>query len=430
MSTKFYLRNPSATSQTTITVRTVWKNNQMSYSTGKKTLVSQWRIEDELVYKSHPSYSTLNTFLKKEKILVDEALTDFELTYGTSPDPKQFKKHLKDYRIKVSPEDISKLKEPIQTLYSLIDILIDQHKERLKNKGVALVHGSYCSTLKQTSKALNNFEKDVQFKVDFETIDLEFYHSFLEWCYTTKGYSVNYTGKLVKTIKRVMNEANDISITENLKHKSSKFVIPTEKVFNVYLDEEELHALYSLDLKEKKHLDIARDLFLVGCWTGLRISDVKRIKEHNVVSKDYVKIRTQKTGTDVEIPLNAKLKTILEKHDFKLPSMPDQNINEYIKTVCKMAGIEEPQTFEVLKNRKNVLETRKKFEMVVTHTARRSFATNRYEEGLDVITIMAITGHTTETSFMTYIKTQPKTFRKKLSEHYRKIGKHLKVISK
>lgn len=427
MSTKFYLRNPSAKSETSITVRIVWKDNQMSYSTGKKTLVKQWLTDDELVRKSHPSYSTLNTFLKKEKILIEEALTDFELTYGTSPDAKQFKKHLKDYRIKVSPKDLSTLEEPKETFYSLIELLIEQHSERLKNNGKEIKHGSYCTTLKQTSNVLKQFETDQGLKIDFDAINLNFYHDFIEWCYTVKQYSVNNTGKHIKTIKRIMSEADDIENVDISNYKPKKFIIPKEKVYNVYLNEDELDSIFKLDLSNQSHLSKARDLFLVGCWTGLRISDVKRIKERNIISKDYIKIRTQKTEKDVEIPLNAKLKTILERHNFKLPSMPDQNLNDYIKTVCLKAGIVEPQTYEVQKNRKKVWETKQKFELVSSHTARRSFATNRYEEGLDVITIMAITGHTTETSFMTYIKTKPQTFRKKLSEHYIKLGKHLNV---
>jgi len=428
MSTKFYLRNPSAESETSITVRARWKDNTLVYSTGKKVTPSDWNPKTSRVRKSVSNYSTLNSYLEREIILIRDGLVDFEKNYGKSPDAKQFKKYLADYRVEVSPKDVSALEEPKYTFYSLIDLLIEQHTKRLKNEGKELKHGTYCTTLKQTSNVLKQYQSDQAYKIDFDSIDLDFYYGFVEWCYTVKGYSVNNTGKHVKTVKRIMNEANELELTDNLKHKSKKFIIPKEKVYNVYLNEIELDELFRLDLSNQSHLSKARDLFLVGCWTGLRISDVKRVKEQNIISKDYIKIRTQKTEKEVEIPLNGNLKATLENYNYRLPSMPDQNLNDYIKIVCLKAGIVEPQTYEVQKNRKKVLVTKPKFEMVSSHTARRSFATNRYEEGLDVITIMAITGHTTQTSFMTYIKTQPKTFRKKLSEHYIKQGKHLKVV--
>jgi len=65
--------------------------------------------------------------------------------------------------------------------------------------------------------------------------------------------------------------------------------------------------------------------------------------------------------------------------------------------------------------------------MVTTHTARRSFATNMYKMGIPSITIMAITGHRTETAFLKYIKVTPQEHAEKMRDIWLNAGSHLKV---
>lgn len=427
MSTKFYLRNPSADSETSINVRTRWKNEVLVYSTGKKILPKDWNDEKQVVRKSHDDSTTLNDYLQREISLINQALTRFELDFGLIPTSKQFKPFLSTFRVNASPKDVKSIEEPEMDFYSLIQSMIEFQKKRIQNDGRSLTHGSYCTTLQQTSNVLKGFEETMSYKIDFDRIDLNFYTVFIDYCYEIRLYSVNNTGKHIKTIRAIMNEAIERELTDNLKFKSRKFKIPKEEVFNIHLNEDELEKLFSLDLTDKKHLDTARDLFLTGCWTGLRISDVRKINEQKVVSKDFIRIQTGKTEHDVEIPFNAKLRAILEKHSYNVPRMSDQKLNDYIKIVAEMAGLTNIETYTVQKNRKKVTETKPKYQMISTHTARRSFATNRYEEGLNLITIMSITGHKTQTAFMRYIKTDAATHRKKLKEHFIRTGQHLSV---
>ncbi len=426
MSTKFYLRNPQAQLETSINVRTRWKNELMVYSTGKKVRPRDWNENNQRVRKSNPQSTVLNDYLNKEIILISNGLTEFEKEFGTIPSPKQFKTFLKHYRLKSSPSDVASL-EPQKTFYSLIDEMIEHHELRLSNKGKAVKHGTYATTLNQTRNVLTEFEMYSQYKITFESINQDFYDLFVDWCFDEKEYSVNNTGKHIKTVRAIMNEANELELTDNMKHKSKKFKVLKEKVYNIYLTEEELDSLFHMDLSENKHLNTARDLFLAMCWTGLRVSDLRRIKLHHIIDEKFFRIETEKTEVDLEIPLNKKLHTILKKHNFELPQLSAQKVNDYIKIVCEIAGFDELQTFSVQKNRMKVLVKRPKYEMVSNHTARRSFATNRYKEGLQSITIMAITGHTTESAFMAYIKATPSDHRKQMEQHYIKQGMHLTV---
>ena len=95
---------------------------------------------------------------------------------------------------------------------------------------------------------------------------------------------------------------------------------------------------------------------------------------------------------------------ILEKYDYRLPKMAHQTLNHYIKVVAKMAGIDEPVTIQTTKGGIPVLETRPKYELVHSHTARRTGATLMYLAGMDAFNICSMTGHSSVAMLRRYIK--------------------------
>ncbi len=112
------------------------------------------------------------------------------------------------------------------------------------------------------------------------------------------------------------------------------------------------------------------------------------------------------------------MKSILEKYDYQLPRIPsNQKFNDYIKKVAELAGINEQITTEITKGGFKVMGTTEKFNLVTSHTARRSFATNAFLNDVPSIAIMKITGHKTESAFMKYIKMSAKDNAKKMQLH-------------
>jgi len=79
-------------------------------------------------------------------------------------------------------------------------------------------------------------------------------------------------------------------------------------------------------------------------------------------------------------------------------------MNRYLKELGEVAGIDEPVIITRTQGGEKVSETKRKFELISTHTARRSFATNAYKAGVPSLAIMTITGHKTEEAFMRYIQ--------------------------
>ena len=216
-------------------------------------------------------------------------------------------------------------------------------------------------------------------------------------------------------------EANIVDRLHNLNHIEHKgFVAINKASENIYLTEYELLKIYQLNITPElifekypnlsksqisskiRSMLIVRDRFLIGAYTGLRVSDFRRLNETNI--GDHIRIKTSKTGANVVIPIHPIIKEIIDNGFDANITVSDQKINQHIKEIAQLAGITE--TVLIHSNvagevkQKNI----EKYKLVCTHTARRSFATNAYKSGVPTIAIMKITGHTKETTFLKYIK--------------------------
>jgi integrase len=216
-----------------------------------------------------------------------------------------------------------------------------------------------------------------------------------------------------------MNEAVDRKLTANLQFKNKRFKNLEEHSESIYLSEDEIKELYDLDLAKSERLNKVRDLFIIGCYTGLRFSDLSQLRPENINELgNMVKIRTQKTDEVVIIPLNSYIKKILTKYGGNPPeAYSNQKMNEYLKDLGKEAKIKENIIVTATKGGIRQSETFKKWQLITTHTARRSFATNAYLNNVPTISIMKITGHRTEKAFLKYIRISQEDNANKLLNH-------------
>lgn len=168
-----------------------------------------------------------------------------------------------------------------------------------------------------------------------------------------------------------------------------------------------------------------RDLFIVGCYTGLRFSDFSQIKRENI-RNGMISLRTQKTNELVTIPVHPIVEEIMSKYKGKYanslpPAFANQIMNGYLKDIGKLAEFEESVLVSKTIGGKKVSQTFKKYELITTHTARRSFATNLFLQEFPAISIMKLTGHRSEKNFMNYIKMTPHQNAEKLRKHWERI---------
>ena len=245
------------------------------------------------------------------------------------------------------------------------------------------------------------------------------------------NYSPSYVSKVMDPIKSGLKWAqdrgaivhDDILLNKLPKYQSESWLHPT-------LDKAALDKMLQLDLKQG--LERARDLFVIGCWTALRVSDLMKIEQVEVMTDaegDYLQVPSTKVkGTYVELPVHPHVQQIRERWGGWPRTMNDQIFNERIKTICKQLGMTEKvkgwkmkkvkiKGKEVMRYVEGLYPT---YELVSAHSCRRSFATNFYGI-LDAPTIMAATGHTSERTFLKYIHKKPAVNRRNLRAGFDKL---------
>ncbi len=309
-------------------------------------------------------------------------------------------------------------------LFEFIDSFIKKSKDRTNEKTGLKISNRTIQKYDTTLKVLKDFQKQYNRLIDFSTIDLDFYQDFKAYLTNDLKFATNTIGKYISTLKVFLNEAKEQGY---IVYISKRFKGVSEESESIYLDENDLTKLYDHDFSKKPRLERVRDLFIVAAWTGLRFSDFTALKPQNF-KNDRIEIKQYKTKGKVIIYLHPMAKRILEKYDWKLPiSISNQKFNKYIKDVAKDAELKSTVAKSITKGGMTVSQNYEKWELVSSHTARRSFATNLYKSGFPAISIMAITGHKTEKAFLSYIRVTPEEHALKLREHWEKNTK-LRIV--
>ena len=244
---------------------------------------------------------------------------------------------------------------------------------------------------------------------DFNDIDYGFRTMFLSYLYGDKKYNVNTAAKCINTLVTILGAAEAEGHHSNVKCLSRQFRAQRKDVDNIYLTKEELKAMMDVDLSHLSRLhEVARDIFMVGVYTAQRVSDYNNIARENIVQGPdgdiVIRVRQKKTGTWVTVPVKEELRRILVKYDYKLPRVAEQSINSYIKEVAKAAGIDDTVMVETTVGGVASMQMKPKYELVHTHTARRTGATLMYLAGMDVFNICSVTGHSSIAMLKKYIK--------------------------
>lgn len=298
---------------------------------------------------------------------------------------------------------------------------IDSNRGRLADRTII----KYTTLLNK----LIEYETIKKRKLSFEDIDIGFYRDFERWIYSYKredntvGYTANYFGALIRCLKVVYRDAreNGYHNLTGIDHRDFKTI--SETADTIYLNDDELLRIHRLNFTPElllKHFpdadqrpqnmarrlaayEVVRAKFLIGAYTALRVSDFNRLESVNL-QDGFISIRTRKTGAKVVIPVHWVIREILDR-DFDITTpISEQKINKHIKEICRLADICDPVEITSNVGGKKIISIHPKWELVTNHTARRSGATNMYKAGIPSLSIMKITGHTTEKSFLKYIK--------------------------
>lgn len=423
-----------------VMLRSKYNGNRLEYFTGVRTLPEFWDETEENDNGLIPKGKDVALLGKMELAGITRDLQTVRITKArlsgikamaiqmladpkNAPAPDKIKEQLNEKyntsRVKAEEKKIS--------LYDLIDRFIsgeikakgEDRSERTRNGYVYF------------KKHLQDFEAAKHYPVNFDTITLDFFYKYIDYLKKDiplqqdpkkKGLKRNTIAKDINLLKAVLNVAvympgNMVTVMD---YKNPEFVFSEEETDNVYLTEKEVIKLYNHDFSDNKRLEQIRDLFVFGCFTGLRFSDYSNVQPENIREIDgelFIAMNTQKTGEHVVIPCNPIILKIFDRYqrnNNRLPrAVSNQKFNAYVKEACEKAMLTE--TGRLSTELKKPLH-----ECVSSHTARRSFATNLYLQGYPTIEIMKITGHKTEKAFLKYIKVTKLDAAKRLSEHIKK----------
>jgi len=250
-------------------------------------------------------------------------------------------------------------------------------------------------------------------------INESFKNEFVRY-YKENGYSTNTIQRELSFIKTFCRHARSNGIETSIQLDSLK--LPKAKAEKIYLTIDELEQI------EQTHFDSealcnAKDWLIISCYTGQRVSDFLHFTKEMIRVEDginLIEFTQKKTNKKMSVAVHPKVLQILDKNNGNFPyKISDQRYNEYIKEVCRIAGISAPT-----KGGKNNPQTNRKvsgfypkYELVSSHIGRRSYATNYYGK-IPTPLLMNVTGHSSEAMFLEYIgKTQTQQA-KDLAQYY------------
>ena len=405
---RFGLRDKNSKSPTLIIARLRFGSKEFKYSTGQSVEPQYWNHEKQKVKEvwkvSDFKYINLelekvrNAILKAFQTIKDEnrAVTNDLLKFNTN--------------ILLNKDSVAD--ESRSGLFLHIEAIIQGRIKLTQNKSDAVVN-KYQNCYKRLQEYSDKY---LMRPLEFQDVNIDFYNKYIQFL---KEYplSINTIGKEVRTLKRFMNTASLFGINSNMLFKSKEFKAPRKKIKHVYLTEQEIDTLFSLELSTDLKKEV-RDLFIIGCRTSLRVSDYSKVISNNVESTGLICIdETEKTEEPAYIPIHWQVKEILQKYN-GLPVMhADQTINIVIKSICRQAGINQL----VKDTRQGKLKKSEglvpKYELMTTHTARRSCITNMYLAGFDLYFLKSLTGHTTIETTANYIGVENKLNAMKLKDN-------------
>lgn len=272
---------------------------------------------------------------------------------------------------------------------------------------------TYKRSYRNIARHISNFEKHIDISITSDIFDDALMYEFINYL-KDQNLMISTISSIVDKTKHMLRRMHRDSYRVDMSVFDVK--LQAEKSNAVYLTSDEIERLYNMKTRGKEQ-EIAKDLFVVGCLTGMRFSDYSQLTSKNIVG-NTIQLKTRKTGEVVIVPIHRIVREIIIKYNgFPRYENSLQNFNKMIKRICKRAGIADKILIERTKGHNIERRTVKKYEMVGSHTARRSFSTNAYLAGILPAKIMLITGHKTEEAFFLYIRINKRKNANELLQH-------------
>jgi integrase len=271
-------------------------------------------------------------------------------------------------------------------------------------------------------KIVREYEKKRKKKLKFTEITSAAINDLISFMEEEQNYAELTISRHLKRLFFFCYRAEEMNISVNNNYKKRYFIKEDEEVLEPYLNEAEIESIFKFDFSNDATLDNVRDNFIIGLWTGLRISDFNGKLNINNIKDDFIEVRTKKTNTWVTIPVHPMIKVIIEKRNGLLPEkLSDQKFNKHIKTICKLCDIDQEMKGKLFdsKTKRNKVDIFEKHLLVSSHICRRSFATNLFGLVPNSV-IQSVGGWASESMMLHYIKKSKREHAEVLRDTWKK----------
>ena len=263
-------------------------------------------------------------------------------------------------------------------------------------------------------KGLEDFEKHKGTKLILREMDGKFLDQFEVFLSRKKntndgdkeGLLNDTIHKYISTLKVFLKWCNDndyLVHPDVFKTQKTNF---KKKAYNeiIALSESEIQKLMNHDLSDRPSLERVRDLFCLLCYTGQRFEDLINFDPKDIKNNawDFISVKVKKR---VIVPFEgyiAPAKDILERIGYSVPKISNQKFNEYIKTVGKLAGMDEIIKITRYSGKQKLVIEKWKSDFLSSHVGRRSMVTNLLSRNVPITLVQKLTAHSDIRTLMKY----------------------------
>jgi len=297
-------------------------------------------------------------------------------------------------------------KSPIDHLYMQIENYLNNVNRRGK-KGIASTQKTYHTALNRLENYCTNQNISIN---TFEDFNKKFFDGFVSYLFTTsykkgneyKLYTQNTITNTLKVIKNLLHRAYDNDLTDNNYYLKVQTTLSADYSNPIYLQEKEIKKLAKVPVanQQEKHI---RDMFVISCYTALRISDIKCLNE-SIIRDGTISLFQTKTREQVVIPILKEIDGLISHYkDIGFPAINACKANVIIKDLAKRCNINEPVNIKEYRGGTVTIKKCLKGDLISFHTARRSCITNLYKRGYPINYIMTLSGHRSIQAFQRYV---------------------------
>ena len=385
-----------------IRMRVNFASKRIEFTTGYRIDAAKWdtdkqRVRNGCTNKLKQSASEINASLLGYYTEMQEIFKKFEVE-EIMPTPEQIKEAFNALHKPI--EEVKPRKSTPNVFYKVFD-------EFVRDSGR---QNDWTDSTYEKFAAVKNHLMNFRDGLTFDFFDEKGLNDYVTYLRDVKEMRNSTIVKQLSFLKWFLRWAFKKGLHQNNDYDSYKPKLKSTQKKIIFLTWEELNKLREFEIPAAKQaLDRVRDVFLFQCFTGLRYSDVFNLRRSDIKG-DHIEVTTVKTSDSLIIELNKHSKAILDKYkdvafeDNKvLPVITNQKMNDYLKELAELAGIDEPIRQTYYKGNERIDEVTPKYALLGTHAGRRTFICNALALGIPPQVVMKWTGHSDYKAMKPYI---------------------------